>query len=121
MKKQGANKLFYILIVIPIVLKTITPLIMKKASLQMDSFTLLNILTNYLYWLCFLFFFAQAIAWQIILKKTPLSFAYPFLSTSYVLLLGTSYFVLNEIVTIKNIIGSGLIITGTYIFAKHHE
>ena len=59
------------LILIPVILKALTPFLLKEASLQMPEFTFLNIITNYLYWASFILFFLMALSWQIILRKFP--------------------------------------------------
>ena len=53
-----------------------------------------------------------AILWQIILKRVPLSQAYPFRSLGIVYGLVIAYFIFGEDVTIMNIIGSGMVLVG---------
>ena len=119
----GKIKIDYIflLIFVPVILRALTPVFFKSAAQQIESFTFLNVITNYLYWVSFLFFFLRALTWQIVLKKIPLSFAYPFTSLSYVFLLIIGYTYFNEEVTYSNIIGAFLIILGTLILAKSKD
>lgn len=61
---------------------------------------------------------AYAIGWQQILKRIDLSTAYMFKGTSliFVMLLASAFF--GEQITINNIIGAAVIITGITLFAK---
>ncbi len=68
----------------------------------------------------YLLFFGLAIAvlgiyavlWQIVLKQMPLSLAFNSKSITVVIILLFAYFLFGEEITIKNIIGSSLIISG---------
>jgi drug/metabolite transporter (DMT)-like permease len=106
---------------IPVSLRAVTPMLLKKASLSMDQFIFINVISNYIYWISFILYFAMALSWQFVLKRTTLSYAYPFTAISYVFLLLLGYFYFNEEVSVQNIIGSFLIILGTVIFAKHKD
>jgi len=53
-----------------------------------------------------------AILWQIILKKIPLSQAYPFRSLGIVFGLAIAYFVFHETITMYNLLGSVLVVVG---------
>ena len=50
--------------------------------------------------------------WILILKKVKLSFAYPLMSVTFILILAISYFLFDEGITFYNLLGSGLIIGG---------
>jgi drug/metabolite transporter (DMT)-like permease len=50
--------------------------------------------------------------WLVGLSRVPLSYAYPFLSLSYVVILAASYFVLGEQVSVLRLAGVGLICGG---------
>lgn len=52
------------------------------------------------------------------LSRVELSFAYPFLSVSYVLVLVAGYFLFGEAVTASRIIGVALICGGTFFIAR---
>lgn len=110
-----------LLILIPVTLRAVTPLLLKEASLSLEKFNFINVITNYIYWSGFIFYFFMAISWQVILKKTTLSYAYPFTGISYIFILLLGYFYFNEGVSVQNIVGSFLIITGTIIFAKNRD
>jgi multidrug transporter EmrE-like cation transporter len=54
----------------------------------------------------------------IALSRVELSFAYPFLSVSYVLVLAAGYFWFEETVTVSRITGVALICIGTLFVAR---
>ena len=108
-------------ILVPVILRALTPVLLKKASLSMEEFTLINVLTNFLYWLSFAFFFVMALTWQIVLRKTALSYAYPYTGLSYVFIMLIGYFYFNENISISQIAGVLLIISGTIIFVINKD
>ena len=52
------------------------------------------------------------------LSRVELSFAYPFLSISYVLVLIAGYFLFGESISVARIAGVGLICVGTFFVAR---
>jgi drug/metabolite transporter (DMT)-like permease len=52
------------------------------------------------------------------LSRVDLSFAYPFLSVSYVLVLLAGYFWFGEVITVTRIAGVALICIGTFFVAR---
>jgi len=79
---------------------------------------LLEILLSPLIIIGFILYGLSAIIWLFILKRLPLSVAYPSLSLGYVLLIIVSSRVLNEPITSFKIIGSLLIVFGVYLLFK---
>lgn len=59
-----------------------------------------------------------AILWQQVIKRMPLSTAYMFKGTSLIFILLISGLMLGEAITINNVIGSVIIISGIALFAK---
>ncbi len=57
----------------------------------------------------------SALLWILVLSNTDVSYAYPFLSLGYVLVAFLGYFMLNEKITKKRIIGISVIIIGVLI------
>ena len=75
-------------------------------------FTNLNVLLGLvLYGLSFVF-------WIVALSKTDLSFAYPFLSLGYILILVWSYFIFQENISIVRVAGILLIVVGLICVAR---
>jgi len=52
------------------------------------------------------------------LSRVDISFAYPFLSISYVIVLFAGYFLFGELITAYRIVGVGLICIGTVFIAQ---
>ena len=61
---------------------------------------------------------AYAICWQQILKRVELSTAYMFKGTSLIFIMLFAFALFGEQITIKNIVGAAVIITGITLFAK---
>ena len=59
-----------------------------------------------------------AICWQQILKRVELSTAYMFKGTSLIFIMLFAFELFGEPITIMNIIGAAVIITGIILFAK---
>lgn len=53
-----------------------------------------------------------------VLSRVDISFAYPFLSISYVLVLAAGYFLFNEPVNLSRVLGVALICLGTFFIAR---
>lgn len=61
----------------------------------------------------------SSISWLFVLKKLPLSIAYPTLSLSYIIIVIMSYFLFSEPLTPSKIIGVLLIMTGViFLFSR---
>lgn len=61
---------------------------------------------------------AYAICWQQILKRVELSTAYMFKGTSLIFIMLFAFALFGEQITIMNIVGAAVIITGIILFAK---
>ena len=59
-----------------------------------------------------------ALLWQQILTKTPLSTAYMFKGTSLIFVLLLSALLFGEGITMKNVIGSVIIVSGILLYAR---
>jgi uncharacterized membrane protein len=66
----------------------------------------------------FLAAFLASLTWMAALAKFELSFAYPFMSLSFLLVLVLSYFFLNEMITLQKAIGFALIIVGLIVASR---
>ncbi|GAB4261259.1 EamA family transporter [Thermincola ferriacetica] len=60
----------------------------------------------------------RGLVWLFILKRLPVSFAYPMMSLSFVLILVASYFVFGEAITLYKLLGSLLIIAGVFFISS---
>ena len=62
--------------------------------------------------------FLGMLSWMMALSKTELSYAYPFTSLSFVLVLAASAFFFQEPVTAKKVIGMAFIVAGIVIGSR---
>lgn len=58
-----------------------------------------------------------AVLWQMILKRVPLSMAYPFRSLGVVYGLAIAGFAFHELITWQNILGGAIVMFGLFIMA----
>jgi multidrug transporter EmrE-like cation transporter len=63
--------------------------------------------------------FGAALFWMLALKKMPLSTAYPFTASGFVLILAFSILFLGESLTAAKITGTLLIVSGIAVLAYH--
>jgi len=99
----------WLLILIPVVLITLGQTSAKYGALKIvDENNILNIYIAFGY----AFLILRGLVWVFILKKIKLSFAYPFVSLSYVFILAISYYAFGEVIRINNIIGTLFIVGG---------
>ena len=66
----------------------------------------------------FVFFLISSFFWLLALSKVPLSFAYPMVSISYVLILFFSWFIFKEQVGSIRWLGAAVIIFGVYLISR---
>ncbi len=62
--------------------------------------------------------FLASITWMAALTKLQLSFAYPFMSLSFIVVMFVSHLLLNESLTIGKVIGCFLIVGGLIFLSK---
>lgn len=63
--------------------------------------------------------FGASLFWMLALKKLPLSTAYPFTASGFVLILIFAVVVLGEPMTLAKVVGTALIVSGIAIMAYH--
>ncbi len=63
-------------------------------------------------------YFLGTIFWLTALSRVNLSFAYPFTSLSYVLMLLASWLILHETITPMRVVGAAVIIAGLFLIAR---
>lgn len=62
--------------------------------------------------------FFAALSWMMAMSRFDLSYAYPFMSAAFALVLVCSYFFLDEPLGLSKIIGVSLIMTGIFIVGQ---
>lgn len=93
---------------------TLTLIIMVFGQIMFKIGSSNNSFLNGFIGLGYIFLIVRGLLWILVLKKFPISFAYPFLSISFVLLLLVSFSFFAEAITIYKIIGSLFIVTGVF-------
>lgn len=88
----------------------------QAGSLNLSS--LPSVLLNPLVLLGFFMYGMSTIFWLAALSKKDLSFVYPFISLTYVLVLILSSIVLKEDVDISKLVGTSIIIIGLIIISR---
>lgn len=79
-----------------------------------------RVLSNASVWLGLLIFVVSAATWVVVLSKTSLSFAYPFVSITYVVILLFDGWVLHEGVPGPRWLGVALIVSGILVVSATH-
>ena len=62
--------------------------------------------------------FGAGVSWMLAMTKFEISYAYPFVSLTYVIVLFASVFFFHELITINKIAGTALILLGIFVLAK---
>lgn len=58
------------------------------------------------------------VSWMLVLSKVQVSYAYPFLSVGYVVVVAAAYLFFNEQVSLLKMLGVGLICVGVVLVAR---
>ena len=111
-EKKLNSTVLVVLVATAVILQALTNILFKSAALSLESFELMNIITNIFYILSMVCFFLRIVVWQIALKFMELSYLYFFKSLGYPILLGVSYYFFNEKVDFWNILGTVIICVG---------
>ena len=115
------------LILISVGLAVTGQLFMKvgMSNYQMGEINLLNSIPEFLkimfrprVFVGFMLFLVSSFFWLLALSKVPLSFAYPLVSISYVLILFFSWLIFRENVGPIRWLGAAVIIFGVYLISR---
>jgi multidrug transporter EmrE-like cation transporter len=83
-----------------------------------DLNTLFHVFTNWQVDLGLILYGLSTLFWLSALSKKDLSYVYPFVAGTYLLVLALSYFVLKENFGIERVIGAALVLTGLVIIVR---
>jgi drug/metabolite transporter (DMT)-like permease len=83
-----------------------------------DLNTLFHVFTNWQVDLGLVLYGLSTLFWLSALSKKDLSYVYPFVAGTYLLVLALSYFVLKENFGIERVIGAALVLTGLVIIVR---
>ena len=90
-------------------------------QLQLTADTLLRMATSPLLLVGIAIFGVSTLLWLLALTKADLSFAYPFLSLTYIAVLIGGAVLFHERVTLDRVIGFAVIVTGVWIVARSEK
>jgi drug/metabolite transporter (DMT)-like permease len=90
----------------------------SSGALGLSSESLRDIVTTPAVWAGLLLFGLSAVVWLAVLSRTSLSFAYPFASLTYVLILLADRFVLDQEVPALRYAGVAFIVVGIVLVAQ---
>ena len=90
----------------------------SSGALKLSASSLKDVVTTPAVWGGLFLFGLSAIVWLAVLSRTSLSFAYPFASLSYVLILLADKFVLNETIPALRWAGVFCIMVGIVLIAQ---
>ena len=119
--KDSALLVVLVLLFVAILLSVTGELLLKHGVNQLGVLELrsdnlvpvfIRVFTNPFVLLGFIFLFGGSIFWLSMISRGPLSYAYPMLSTSYILVLGASWLFLGEQINPVQIIGVLVIMLG---------
>jgi len=100
---------YYLLVLIPIFFAMLGQTLSKYGAQEIEKND--TIFNAYII-LGYTMLLMRGFIWILILKKLKLSFAYPLMSVTFILILAISYFLFNEEITFYNLLGCFLIIGG---------
>jgi uncharacterized membrane protein len=83
-----------------------------------DINTLFHVFTNWQVDLGLVLYGLSTLFWLSALSKKELSYVYPFVAGTYLLVLVLSYFVLKENFGLERVIGAALVLTGLVIIVR---
>ena len=90
----------YTFLIFTIFIRTLTDICFKKSVNNLNEPTLIpniiKILKSPFWWLGLLFGAANFVSWYLTLQRFPLSFAYPFLSITYICIILSGKFLFKE-------------------------
>lgn len=108
-------KLAVIALVMSIFCRSLAFVFAKLAAMATIDNSVAHILVNPWYWAEILALAGQAVFWLFVLRRLPLSSAYPALSLVYALNLAWAAFLFGENVTAFHILGIAIIMLGTLL------
>lgn len=108
----------YVYILLAILFQAFSGILSKYASMSIQGFTAIALLSNVFYFASLTCLVLQALVWQQALRYYELSFAYAFLSLVNFIVLMSSYLLFNESITLANVMGLVIISCGIYLISK---
>lgn len=126
-RKEESHAMLIALILLSVTLAAVAQLTLKHGmnqvverggALRLDAESLRTVVTTAAVWIGLVLFALSAVVWLVVLSRTSLSFAYPFASLTYVLILLADRFVLDQPVPGLRYAGVAFIIVGIVLVAQ---
>jgi drug/metabolite transporter (DMT)-like permease len=111
------------MVLLSVILGAVGQLLLKVAVTSTGALTLsfdalVTMVTNPILILALATYGVSACLWLIALMKTDLSFAYPFLSLTYIVVLVGSVIFFNENVSMLRLLGFVVVMSGLFVIAR---
>lgn len=113
--QRSKTMLSYFLIILFLLINTSIQVVFKIIALGPGGSNYLSLLFEPLFYLCGILFAVQALLWIGVLKRMPLSKAYPFTSLAVITMIISGYLFFGEPISLGNVLGAAIIITGVVI------
>lgn len=126
-RKEESHAMLIALILLSVTLAAVAQLTLKHGmnqvvdrtgELRLDGDSLRTVATTAAVWIGLVLFGLSALVWLAVLSRTTLSFAYPFASLTYVLILLADRFVLDQSIPGLRYAGVACIIVGIVLVAQ---
>lgn len=127
LKKPGIN-IAIVYILMSVIGGAVGQIILKKGMTSMGPLTLTaqtllgtlwRMATNPYVIIGLAIYMAGTVFWLTALSRVELSFAYPFASLSYVLMLAAAWILFKENITVTRLIGTAVIVIGVLLVARN--
>jgi multidrug transporter EmrE-like cation transporter len=125
--KETSHLMLIALILLSVVLAAVAQLTLKHGmnqvaadtgALRFSADSLRDVVTTPAVWVGLALFGLSAVVWLAVLSRASLSFAYPFASLTYVLILLADRFVLDQEITALRYAGVACIVVGIVLVAQ---
>jgi drug/metabolite transporter (DMT)-like permease len=126
-KREGRMNLAIVYILISVLAGALGQILLKKGMTSMGPLTLslegvggiiLRIATNPYVVIGLFIYVCGTLFWLVALSRVDLSFAYPFASLSYVVMLTASWLLFQENITPLRLLGTAIIATGVILISR---
>ena len=114
-----------IAVFVPVAALAIAQVVLKwqarmAADMRMDALSYLKTLVySPWFWLALLLGGIALVAWLLVLRRYPLSYAYPYISLTFPLVALLSVMSLGERLSLGQVVGLGLIVVGVALNARY--
>ncbi len=117
-KVVSQNYFQFIWIVLSVFFQTASAIVFKHCAVTFHTDSFISLFLNFWYFLGISFLVLQSITWYLALKYFSLSFAYPFMSSTFVLNMMSAWAIFQEDITSIQIVGSIFITFGIILLSR---